>query len=81
MLVLCMLLYRLHSSFLTTPSFPHTRWIYPVAGVSSAGFYLVDLHKLAVSEDADSELLLSVALTLIIQLIAVLGLCGWQISS
>lgn len=50
-------------------------------GVSAAGFYLVDLHKPAVSEAADREVFLSVALTLIIQLIAVLGLCGWQISS
>lgn len=60
---------------------PYRRWIYPVTGVSSTGFYLVNLHKPAVSEEADSELLLSAALTLIIQLIAVLGLCGWQISS
>lgn len=52
-----------------------------MTGVSAAGFYLVNLHKPAVSEEADKEVFISVALSLIIQLIAVLGLCGWQISS
>lgn len=52
-----------------------------MTGVSSAGFYLVNLHKPAVSEEADREVFLSVAPTLVIQLVAVLGLCGWQISS
>jgi len=52
-----------------------------VIGVSTAGVYLVHLHKPAASEEADREVFLSGALSLIIQLIAALGLCGWQISS
>lgn len=78
------LLRKLHTFLGQIPPSPspssHTGWIYSAAGVNAAGVYLGDLHKPAVSGEADRELFLSLALPLTIRLGVVLGLCGWQLS-
>lgn len=78
---LCRLYTSLLVQILLSPSLCLLRgWIYSVTGVSTSGFYLGYLHKPAVNEEADREVIFCYSYSNH-SAHSCVGLCGRQLSS